>query len=500
MSNIRVTYSALISLFIRLISILSGTIFTLIVTRQLSVEEFGTWALISGIVIYAVIINPIINYWSTREIARGEKSGSTAIFSTGFFTIGGIVIYLVMAYFVGIESDVDLDILLFAVILIPVMFFNDVLTAINVGHKPHVTSYGFLVFEIIKILAAIILIYFLKMGLEGVIAASFFAYLGSIVILAIYAKPIVQSNFQQKYLKKWFKLFWLPTYRNLPSLISLSDVLIFSIVTGSVVGVAYYTAAKTIGVLVNHTRSFSKGLYPKLLESQRQEYLQETLIKMLYFAFPLISLSIVFAKPGLFALNPIYQGAATIVIFISIKSFLTTINKVFFQSLQGMENVDIKEESTFQDYLKSKLMWFPTFEIIRHGVYIIILFLMLNVLISEDKSEFELVLYWAIIGLIVEIPLTIYIIRLVRKTFTLKIDFISLIKYIIISVAVFGGIHLVMEEFLEYKNRIFEFLPVLMLFALIGVIGYLGLTYVSDKKTKILFNAVLHELINKIRK
>ena len=57
-----------------------------------------------------------------------------------------------------------------------------------------------------------------------------------------------------------------------------------------------------------------------------------------------------------------------------------------------------------------------------------------------------------------------------------------------------------MEEFLEYKNRIFEFLPVLMLFALIGVIGYLGLTYVSDKKTKILFNAVLHELINKIRK
>ena len=105
-----------------------------------------------------------------------------------------------------------------------------------------------------------------------------------------------------------------------------------------------------------------------------------------------------------------------------------------------------------------------------------------------------------LIGLIVEIPLTIYIIRLVRKTFTLKIDFISLIKYIIISVAVFGGIHLVMEEFLEYKNRIFEFLPVLMLFALIGVIGYLGLTYVSDKKTKILFNAVLHELINKIRK
>ena len=81
MAGIRVTYSGLISLTIRLLSIITGLAFTLIVTRQLSQEEFGTWGLISGILIYALAIHPIITYWATREIARGEKSGKTGCMS-----------------------------------------------------------------------------------------------------------------------------------------------------------------------------------------------------------------------------------------------------------------------------------------------------------------------------------------------------------------------------------------------------------------------------------
>ena len=77
MTGIRVTYSGLISLAIRLFSIITGLVFTLIVTRQLTIEEFGTWGLISGIFIYALAVHPIVGYWATREIARGENSGKT---------------------------------------------------------------------------------------------------------------------------------------------------------------------------------------------------------------------------------------------------------------------------------------------------------------------------------------------------------------------------------------------------------------------------------------
>ena len=49
MSNIRVTYTGLIALAIRLSSIITGLVFILIVTRQLSQEEFGTWGVINGV-------------------------------------------------------------------------------------------------------------------------------------------------------------------------------------------------------------------------------------------------------------------------------------------------------------------------------------------------------------------------------------------------------------------------------------------------------------------
>ena len=85
MTNIRVTYSGLISLAVRMSSIITGLMFTLIVTRQLTPNEFGTWGLINGIFIYALAVHPVISYWATREIARGDDSGrSVFVFSNIF--------------------------------------------------------------------------------------------------------------------------------------------------------------------------------------------------------------------------------------------------------------------------------------------------------------------------------------------------------------------------------------------------------------------------------
>ena len=495
--GIRVTYSGLISFGINLISIITGLVFVLIVTRNLSAEEFGTWGLINGIIIYAAVINPIISYWVTREIARGERSAKTAIFASSMSTIPAVFIYLIVAYFTGTQSDANLNIILFAVILVPVMIFNETLTAINLGQKPQATSYGVLVFEIVKIPAVLLFIYVFKFGVEGAILASCLAYLASISIQAFYAKDQLRSHFQKKYFLKWLRMFWLPTYRHLPALLHLSDVVIFSIITGSVVGVAYYSAARSIGMLVNNVRAFSKGLYPKLLETQNPEFLQENLIKLFYFAFPLTAFSITFAKPGLFALNPIYLGAAPFVIFISIRMFLNTLNRMLFESILGMENIDKNPQSTFRDYIQSKLFWYPTLDLIRHAVYIGVLAFLLFILSPKTDSTLDLVQYWVVLYLAVEIPLTVYIIRLVKKSFTLKIDKKSIFKYLLASIGIFGLTGMIMEENLEYKNSIFEFFPSLLMFGIIGVVGYLCTTYLIDRRTKLLFKAIWNELVIK---
>lgn len=492
MSGIRVAYTGFITFGIRLLSIITGLVFTLIVTRQLSAEEFGTWGLINGIMVYAVVIHPIVSYWATRETARGEETEKTAIVTTGMLSVIGITAYLLMAYIVGIQSNVDLSILLFAGILVPSIFVSEGLNGVLLGFKPHARSYGFLVFEISKIPVALLLVYHYDMGLEGAIIASLVAYIASIIVLIKYAKERIRGTFTKSYIKKWIKFFWLPLYRKAPSLISMSDVIVFSIVTGSVVGVAYFTAARTIAFIVYHSRAISSGVYPKLLEGGHEQVLRNSLIQFFYVAIPITTISITFAKPGLYALNPIYELAVPVVIFLTFRQLLTSLNVILFNALQGIEKVDLKKDSTFKDYAKSKLILYPTFQLIRHGIYIGSLVIILTIL-GEENSEIELVTYWALVGFIIEIPLSIYIIRLVNQSFSLNLDWKSLIKYILAAGIIFSIVYFLMDEYLIYYESIFDFLPRVAIFAIGGVASYIGITYLIDHKTKILIKSIVKE-------
>ena len=496
MSSIRVTYSGLISLAIGLSSIVTGLIFTIIVTRQLTQEEFGTWALIGGLIVYVIIIEPIISYWTTREISRGTQSGRTSIFTSGVFSTLAIVAYLIIAYFVGIQSGVELDILFLSVILVPVAFLNNTLAAITIGWKPQAYSYGFLAFELAKIPAAIIFIYYLHMGIEGAIFATFFASLANILTLSILSREKLKGKISRKIFLKWIKLSWLPTYQNIPPLLFLSDVVIFSVITGSVAGAAIFAASKAIGRIVMHTQSFSRAIYPKLLSGGKQEYLQENLTRMFYFAFPLMGLSLSLARPGLFTLNPIYEEAVMIVFFLTFRSFLSSLNKIFFSALSGIEKVDTKEGATFKEYIKSRLFFLPTLRMIQYVSYVVVLIVVL-LLLKSTTTELELVIYWSIVAFVIEIPFVIYLSKLIKKNFTLKLDYKSIFKYLSASVVSFGILYLMIERFLNYRISIFEFLPELLLFASIGIALYIGITYVIDKKTRILFKAILSEIKRK---
>ena len=130
MSNIRVTYSGLIGLVIGLCTVVTGMIFILIVTRSFSPEELGNWGLIGGLISYVIIIEPIVSYWTTREIARGEKSAKTSLMSSGLFSIFGRAAYFVIALFVGNQTDADTSILFYGALSVPLNFINKTLGAI----------------------------------------------------------------------------------------------------------------------------------------------------------------------------------------------------------------------------------------------------------------------------------------------------------------------------------------------------------------------------------
>ncbi|MFM7797149.1 MAG: hypothetical protein ACKO7N_10340, partial [Candidatus Nitrosotenuis sp.] len=319
MNNIRVTYSGLIAITVGLASVITGAIFTLIVTRRLSPEEFGIWSIIGSVISYFLTVEPVVSYWSTRQIARGEKVGKTSVYSSLMFSLGSIPLYIILVFFVFQGNQTHYYSMILAVVLLPVSFVSQTISGVNLGHKPHATSYGILAFESLKIPLGLVLVYFLDMGVNGAILTTMGAFLAKIAIQIYFGRDQLHDKFEFQTLKHWIKLSWLPLYSNLSHLIWALDVVVYTIITKSVLGVAYYSVSASIAAIIGNAGLISQAIYPKLLARGSHDIISENFRQLLFFAIPILGITVVFSKPALFALNPVYQDGTLIVIIFSFR-------------------------------------------------------------------------------------------------------------------------------------------------------------------------------------
>lgn len=494
MSGIRVTYSGLIGFIVSLVSIITALITLLIITRTLSAEEFGTWRLIIYLVLYVTYIQPTISYWVTRETARSIDSGKTALLSNGLFSCIAVALYVVIAYSISDQSNTDMNILLSSFIIIPAIFFYNILSSINYGWKPHVVHYGAVVLEGSKIPILLVTLVWFELGVFGVIIAITIAYIPGILLHLIYAKQKIKDKINFKFTKKWLKLSWLPGYNSLSTIIMSLDVLIFTIITGSVIGLAFHGAAWLVARLSYNAAIISNAVYPKLLEAKvAGNIIQKNITLLSFIAIPLTLISMFFAKPGLYALNPIYEGASIAIIFMTIRCTIFVYSSAFAQYLTGNEKVDVSENTTFKQYIRSKLFLVPSTRLIQYSGFLITLTLVL-MMVFESSTYVELVTYWSIIWALSEVPFLIYFYILVKKNFTFKLEISNLTKYLLIGIISFGVPYFLSLEFLEFNPNVFEFLPNVLLFVGSGIFIYLMLTYFLDNRTRELFSAVINEI------
>jgi len=497
LSGIRVTYSGLVSLVFGFVTVFLGLIYILIVTRTLDPIEYGTWNLIQGLVIYPLVLEPIITYWSTRETARGIESGRTAIISGGIFSVIGVMIYLIAAYFIGQQSGANVDVLLLGVILIPAIFLNRMLAAINFGWKPHAPVVAQFVFVVFEIIFALILVYFFKMQVFGVIVTVAIGYVASIIILFIYAKEKIKNKINFKFLKKWLKLFWVPLYPSIGNTVLLLDITIFSIIAGSVIGLAFWGAAFVISTTIQTSGLISRAVYPKLLQDDNYSYLGIHLNHLFYVLILMTAITITFSKEALFILNPQYVIAFPVVIILSLQMFFGVIRGQTYTFLRGIEKVDVNKKATFKDYLKSKLFFVPTLELTQSIIYIGSLIVGLFLLINMKIDNLNLLIFWAIILLLTQIPFSLYGLSLLRKHLFVSIDIRTISKYFLTAIVIFGLLHFITEKLLVYDENVFVFVPTVFLFVALGVGSYIGITYIIDPNIKDLFNLIIREIKNK---
>jgi O-antigen/teichoic acid export membrane protein len=492
MSNIRETYSGLIAFVASLITLITGLGYMLIVTRTLSILDYGTWGIINSLVVYGLIFAAIPVFQVTRATARGAHIEKTGIISSAIWSSLGLVIYFIIIFGFTDQTNVEKSILIFASILIPTNILYKIISSINIGWKPEITSYGILASQISIIPLTILLLIHFELGLTGLILSLLISICLNIVVQVYFLRKRITGIFDIKIIKKMFKFSWVPMYPKIGNILYTSDVLILFIIVGTPEIIAYYVAANVIANLVTNVSSITQGIYSKILAGGKGEIISKNITYLIFFACPLLLLSIVFAKPGITLLNPLYQEAYLLVIFLSFKLFFNMLTQIFEQFIIGNEKVDIYEKSTTKDYIKSKLITIPTLRIIQYAAYLII-FTIGVIYYMNNKTEQELLIFWVLISMFSQIPLLVLLSLKIKKMFMVKLDTVSILKYSMSGIFIFGLISI----FVKGIDLTLGFLELLSQILILGIFGlglYILISVIIDKQIRNLLKAIILEI------
>jgi len=165
-----------------------------------------------------------------------------------------------------------------------------------------------------------------------------------------------------------------------------------------------------------------------------------------------------------------------------------------------LELEDLEENPSYSKLLQSKLFSIPTIALVQSTAYLVLTVLVLFILNSYGFSEIELVTWWSVISLLTQVPFTFYLWNQVRKNVELAIPYMSIAKYTAATFA-FIIVYIFTSDFIiKYEISIYDFLPGLLIQALICVSIYLSITYLIDERTRRLFKSITNEFITILKR
>ena len=160
--ELRLQYSGFIVFSTQLLGVVTGLIYTLLLTRNMTVAQYGIWTNIFDYTAYFMIFSSLIPFWTTRFTARNQGGTvKTAIFSQFTIALISFLIYLpaifLISHAIGTANGYLL-IYLISAFYILTFYMVTVFESILQATKPQATGYGFIIQEIVKVAVALILI------------------------------------------------------------------------------------------------------------------------------------------------------------------------------------------------------------------------------------------------------------------------------------------------------------------------------------------------------
>ena len=486
--RLRIAYAGSVQIISQFSSLFTGLLFVTIVTRNLTVAEFGLWQVLGSVLGLALLPLAPIYYWNVRQVARNQDVGKTALLS-GFIVLP----FMLMIYFaIAPTLSPEFFIVLLFSIQIPFFASVDVMRGTAQSSRPQILGYVAIVFEVGKVVSIFFLISFFNLGLAGAILSLVIAPAIQMGVIAYAIRDRIRGNFQFSVLKSWFRTSWIPFLTSAYGRIYYSDAILVAFVLSSTVLVGFFQAARTFYVIIGFSETFTRVLYPKLLRDRLGGDITLSLRLQTLFQVPLVVGTFALAEPLLAILNTEYVAAAFILRLLVVVAIIQSIERVMDFVLLGSESADATD-LRFDKLKSSWLVKLPLVDIIKGITYLTLLFVALQV----DTGIITLGIFWALVMITVFVPFTIYKVIVAKRQMSFNFPIRSMTKYTFAGIVMLSFLFLYRNSYPWVDTTLVGTLSYLIIPSFVSVALYGIITLAVDPFTRDLVRRVVKIVIKK---
>ncbi len=430
-NQIRVQYSGFIIFASQFLSIATGLFFTLLLTRNMTADEYGIWTNIFDYTSYFALFSGVLPFWATRFMARG-KEGTVKTSTFAQLSIATISTAIYFPAIILITSAIGTQFYLIIYIIAGLFVFNyyliTIFEALLRSFRPQVIGYGLLIQEVVKVAVAFLLI----VGLRQLFLGAILGLVISGFVQVLYYIALLWRQLKEKtnwsYLKEWLKGSTAIAYSTIGGQL-VSFVLVLLFLYGGSNTRAYYQAAFTFTAVIGYSASLAFALYPRLLAKDcPEEQVGVSFRSVLMFAIPLSAITIVMSTSFLTILNADFAVAWPVVIALTVDTFVLLIAQFYNSCLMGAEAFDVEGKISIRQLVRSKIFKVFTIPYIQAAIALPIAYYVLTAM--PIAGSVQAVVYVTLITIAVHVSTFIGLYWFMRGSARLPVDWRRITKYV----------------------------------------------------------------------
>ena len=357
-NEIRLHYSGFIIFGAQLLSITTGLIFTLLLTRNMTTPEYGIWANIFDLAGYFLLFSGLFPFWTMRFVARRKDGAAkTGLLANLIISLAATSIYISLTPLLTSTFNISGQyVLMYLIAAAHIINMHAVvaLESILRAKKPQAIGYGLLIEEITKVTLAYVLI----VRLQQLFLGALLSLTISITIQVLYYLKLTSNDLKEKiqwtYAKEWLKGSTANIYNAVGSQIAASPIILLFLLGGQAAR-GNYQAATTFSNMIGYALFLSYALYPKLLADNNLKDATASLKTVLMFAIPMTTIVLSIPQSLLTILNIHYNEATPILLLLALDAFILLISQFYTSVIFGVEKLDEEAMIPMKKLAKSKI-------------------------------------------------------------------------------------------------------------------------------------------------